>query len=225
MIRIAILEYEKETKDIIFQLAKMFHKTDWTFRHYWKASELAKAMKEESYQIFIFDEMFKNPRLESVFVHDNPNAIFIYVCSNAIQTRGNDQRARILYIEKEKIVEDLEENEKMILSQSIQNDVYSFSYSGVHVNLPYEDIYYLEKNEKMVYFHTKKGVFKKRINMSELEEVFEPYGFLRVHVSFLVNSKHIISWNKDEVEMIQGDKIPLSRQQRRKIFASKKTAE
>lgn len=225
MIRIAILEYEKETKDIVFQLSKMFCKTDWTFRHYWKASELAKAMKEESYQIFIFDEMFKNPRLESVFVHDNPNALFIYVCTNVAQVRGTDQRARILYIEKDKLVEDLEENQKVILSQSLQNDVYSFSYSGVHVNLPYEDIYYLEKIEKMVYFHTKKGVFKKRINMSELEEVFEPYGFLRVHVSFLVNSKHIISWDKDEVEMIQGDKIPLSRQQRRKIFASKKAAE
>lgn len=225
MIRVAILEYEKETKEIVFQLSKMFNKTDWTFRHYWKASELAKAMKEESYQIFIFDEMFKNPRLESVFVHDNPNSIFIYVCENSQAVRADDQRERILYIDKEDVAKHLEENKKMIVSQSIQNDVYSFSYSGVHVNLPYEDIYYLEKIEKMVYFHTKKGVFKKRTNMSELEEVFEPYGFLRVHVSFLVNAKYIVSWNKEEVEMLQGNRIPFSRQQRRKILASKKAAE
>ena len=68
MIRIAVLEYEKETKDIIFQIGKLFSNIDWTFRHFWKASDLAKAMKEEDFQIFIFDEMFKTPRLESVFV-------------------------------------------------------------------------------------------------------------------------------------------------------------
>lgn len=79
MIKVAILEYEKETKDIVFQLSKLFVNEDWCFRHYLKASDLAKRMKEEEYQLFIFDEMFKNARMESVFVHDNPNAIVIYV--------------------------------------------------------------------------------------------------------------------------------------------------
>lgn len=56
MIRIAILEHEKETKEIVFLLARVFRQNDWVFRHYFKASELARKMKEESYQIFIFDE-------------------------------------------------------------------------------------------------------------------------------------------------------------------------
>ena len=80
MIKVAILEYEKETKDIVFQLSKLFMHEDWCFRHYLKASDLAKRMKEEDYQLFVFDEMFKTSRIESVFVHDNPNAIVIYVC-------------------------------------------------------------------------------------------------------------------------------------------------
>ena len=79
MIKVAILEYEKETKDIVFQLSKLFMHEDWCFRHYLKASDLAKRMKEEEYQLFVFDEMFKTSRIESVFVHDNPNAIVIYV--------------------------------------------------------------------------------------------------------------------------------------------------
>lgn len=88
MIKVAILEYEKETKDIVFQLSKLFMHEDWCFRHYLKASDLAKRMKEEEYQLFVFDEMFKTNRIESVFVHDNPNAIVIYVCENPIKTRG-----------------------------------------------------------------------------------------------------------------------------------------
>lgn len=218
MIKVAILEYEKETKDITFQLSKIFSKTDWCFRHYYKASELAKAMKEEQFHLFIFDEMFKTPRLESAFVHDNPNALFIYVCSNVEEVRDGDQRARVLYFSKGHLVMDLKENEDTILKQCMQVNFYTLIYDGVHVNLPYADIYYLEKIDKMVYFHTKKGVFHKRMNMSELEDLFTPYGFIRVHVSYMVNEKHIIAWFKDEVELDIGQKIPLSRAQKRKIM-------
>lgn len=59
MIKVAILEYEKETKDIVFQLSKLFMHEDWCFRHYLKASDLAKRMKKEEYQLFVFDEMLR----------------------------------------------------------------------------------------------------------------------------------------------------------------------
>ena len=57
MIRVAFLEYEKETKDIIFELSKVFNELDWTFRHYRKASDLAKVMKKQEIHLFVFDEM------------------------------------------------------------------------------------------------------------------------------------------------------------------------
>ncbi|WP_289183947.1 LytTR family DNA-binding domain-containing protein [uncultured Dubosiella sp.] len=222
MIRVAILEYEKESKEIIFQFGKIFRHTDWMFRHFWKASELAKAMKEEGYQIFVFDEMFKTPRLESVFVHDNPNALFVYVCEDPDAVRGSDGRERMLYVRKETLVKDLEDLSSTIQKQSRQSEVYALAYNGVHVNLPYETIYYLEKEEKMVIFHTTKGEFQKRINMSDLESEFAPYGFLRVHVSYLVNAKHIASWHKDEVELVNAARIPLSRAQKKKILHARK---
>lgn len=222
MIRVAILEYEKETKDIIFELSKAFMEIDWTFRHYRKASDLNRAMKNEEYHLFIFDEMFKTARLESVFVHDNPNAFFIYVCQDAAKTRQDDQRTRVLYIEKDHLVEDLKKYEALIVAQCSQIDLYSLSYDGVHVNFAYEDIYYLEKVDKMVFFHTKKGKFHKRMNMSDLETIFEPYGFLRVHVSYLVNAKHIVAWFKDEVLLATQERIPLSRAQKRKLSSQMK---
>ncbi|MGM9947339.1 LytR/AlgR family response regulator transcription factor [Floccifex sp.] len=222
MIRIAFLEYEKEVKEMTYLMAKTFHEMDWTFRIYNKASDLMKGLKKESYQIFVFDEIFKTPRIESVFVHDNPNALFVFVVENKYRYLKEDQRGRILYIEKDRIKEQYEEIQDSILKQSMQTDLYRLIYNGVDVNLPYEEIYYLEKIDKMVYFHTKKGEFHQRINMSDLEEIFSPYGFLRVHVSYLVNEKHIAAWYKDEVELTIGKKVPLSRQQKRKILASKK---
>ncbi len=222
MIRVAFLEYEHETKEIVFQLSKILKGLDWTFEHYYKASELARAMKDRTFHLFVFDEMFKTPRLESAFVHDNPNALFIYVCDDVKKVQGEDQRSRVLYISKKNLLEDLKSMDDFLRAQCSQVDMYTLIYDGVHVNFAYEDIYYLEKQEKMVYFHTKKGIFHKRMNMGEFEALFKPYGFLRVHVSYLVNEKHIIAWYKDEVELDTAEKIPLSRAQRRKIQASKK---
>lgn len=221
MIRVAILEYEKETKDIAFTLSKIFQHEDWLFRHFNKASDLARCMKEETYQLFVFDEMFKTPRLDSVFVHDNPNALFIYVCKDPNEIRGNDERSRMLYISKENPSNDIQLQSNVILSQCMQSNVYELIYDGVHVNIAYEDIYYLEKNGKFVYFYTKKGKFHKRESIGALEEVFAPYGFLRVHVSYIVNPKHIVSWYKDEVELINHVRVPLSRSKKRKIAQEK----
>ena len=224
MIRVAILEHEKETKDIVFLLARVFRQTDWVFRHYFKASELAKRMKEEPYQVFIFDEMFKSPRMESVFVHDNPDAVLIYLCEDPLKAKAGDDRERIFYLSKNSLTAGLESISQRLIAQSSQNDNYTLIYDGTHVNIPYQEIYYVEKIEKMVWFHTRKGVFHKRMNMSDLEKLFAPYGFLRVHVSYLVNRKHIRSWNKEDVELNNGQVIPLSRAQKRKLRQEKEAA-
>lgn len=223
MIRVAFLEYEKETKELAFCLAKLFSDQDWLFRHFSRASDLAKAMNQTTFHLFIFDEMFKTTRFESVFVHDNPNALFVYVCKDVKAVSRNDQRTRIFYISKENLLEDFETIAPIIEEQCKQiDDVYSLVYDGVDVNIPYEEIYYLEKMNKMVYFHTKKGEFHKRANMSDLETLFAPYGFSRVHVSYMVNEKHIQAWYTDMVELDDGTKIPMSRSQRRKIMAKRK---
>ena len=105
--KVAILEYEKEAMEAVFTLAKILEDVDWTFRLFTKASDLARKMKKEEYRLFLFDEVFKTPRLESVFVHDNPNALFVYLCDNALMKKGNDQRNRILYNNKSNIKEEI----------------------------------------------------------------------------------------------------------------------
>ncbi|MDD7280420.1 LytR/AlgR family response regulator transcription factor [Floccifex sp.] len=221
MIKIAFLEYENEIKELSYLMAKTFHEQDWTFRIYSKASDLMKGMKNESYQIFVFDEIFKTPRIESVFVHDNPNAVFVFVVENKYKYIKEDKRGRILYIEKNHIQEQYENIQNSLLKQSKQSDIYHLNYDRVNVNLPYEEIYYLEKDDKMVYFYTKKGKFHQRINIGEMEEIFVPYGFIRIHVSYLVNEKYILAWYKDKVELTTGEVLPLSRLQKQKILASK----
>lgn len=217
MIYVAILEHEKETKEIVFQLGNFLRKVPWTFRHYYKASELAKAAKEEKYQIFIFDEMFRTPRFESVFVHDNPSSLIIYLCDDPQPLREAEERKRVLYLSKSHLVEDLQEIESLIQSQARQEEVYTISCHGTKVELPINEIYYLEKKGKNVYFHTAKGVFHRRMFLVDLEDFFEPYGIVRVHVSYLVNRKYITSVTRNEITINNSVTVPLSRQHKRRL--------
>lgn len=217
MIRIAVLEHEKETKEIVFQLAQIFSSVDWTFRHFYKASMLARAMKEEDYQLFFFDEMFQTPRLESVFVHDNPSALFVYLCDDPLARQKKESRSRILYIGKETLKQDLARIESRLKALVSQKECFSLLYQGVKIDIPIEDIYYLEKIGKNVYFHTRKGEFHRRLNLADLEETFHRYGFLRVHISYLVNSKYLTGIYRDEVELNHSVRVPLSRAQKKKL--------
>lgn len=217
MIRIAILEHEKETKEIAFFLAEMFSKTDWTFRHFYKASMLARAMKEEDYQIFFFDELFQTPRLESVFVHDNPSALIIYLCQDPAPKRAAETRSRVLYLSKSSLKADLARIAGRLQAQVSQKECYSLIYQGVKIDIPIEDIYYLEKIGKNVHFHTRKGEFHRRLNLADLDETFARYGFLRVHISYLVNGNYLTGIYKDEVELNHSMKVPLSRAQKKKL--------
>ncbi len=217
MIRVAILEHEKESKDILFWLGGCFSQIDWTFRHFYKASLLAKAMKDETYSIFFFDEMFQTPRLESVFVHDNPGALFVYLCDNPEPKRKQETRSRIHYVSKSNLKQDLAAISQDLLRQASQKDSYTLVYQGVSIDLPIEDIFYLEKIGKNVHFHTRKGEFHRRLNLADLDEIFSAYGFLRVHISFLVNAKYLTGIYKDEVELNHSMRVPLSRAQKKKL--------
>lgn len=222
MIRIAILETEKETKDILYSFVKIMSHMDWNARHFTKASLLLKACKDEAYQFFVCDELFKTSRFESVFVNEHPNALFIFVCQDPSKYLMYEQRERILYISKDSIMMDMAKYAKWIIMQSRQSDLYNLVYGGINVNIPYDQIYYIEKIDKLIYFHTRMGEFHQRTSMARLDEIFVPYGFLRVHVSYLVNAKYIVSWKKDEVELIHSLRVPCSRAQKRKIFQEKR---
>lgn len=217
MIKVAILEHERETKEIAFALSNYFSTLDWTFRHFYKASELVKAMKEESYQIFFFDEVFQTPRFESVFVHDNPSSLIVYLCQDPKAKEAKETRRRVIYISKSALKSELVRIEKELMAQANQQECYSLVYQGVRIDIPIENIYYLEKIGKNVYFHTTKGEFYRRLSLNDLEAIFDKYGFLRVHLSYLINATYLTGVYKDEVELAHKLRVPLSRLQKQKL--------
>lgn len=217
MIRIAVLENERTAKEIIYALGMLLSDREWLFRCYLKASELAAAQQHERFDIVILHEKFNNPRAESVFIRPYEDRIVLYVDHGSLG-EVTDERHQTFVVHATDAAKELEQLSGRLFYRLLGKEEYVFSYNKVKVILNINDIYYLSKEEKLVCFHTRRGLFSERASMNEMEKRFAPYGFQRIHASFLVNMHHVFGVEGDLVLMDQQDRLPLSRSNRQRFL-------
>ena len=87
----------------------------------------------------------------------------------------------------------------------------SFPGEGGEVFLCPEDIFYLESFRKIQVAHTWKEEVQLHSSFEKLEEILSPYGFWRIHKSYLVNSHAIRSLHADFLILDDGTRLPLGR--------------
>ena len=96
--------------------------------------------------------------------------------------------------------------------RSIRKTV-SFTLSGEEIDIPVNDILYIESVQRTVLLHlTKPSRLQPRLyaTMTAMEEQFRPLGFLRIQKSYLVNMAHIKKLNYDKVVLSNGEELPVS---------------
>lgn len=91
---------------------------------------------------------------------------------------------------------------------------------GETVLLSLDDMMYIEgaHNYQSIHMKDKKETIEVRTLISDLETELSPYGFLRVHKGFLVNTAYIYKFSTNDVTLKDGTRIPLSRQNREEIL-------
>lgn len=86
-----------------------------------------------------------------------------------------------------------------------------------------EEVVYIHTEEKMVYFHTYKGVFESTKALSEIEDLLPESDFFKCHRSYIVNInciESVIPWfNRTYRIKLEGieEEIPVSRNQTNKL--------
>lgn len=107
---------------------------------------------------------------------------------------------------------------------SIQK-TYSIQSGRNVIHIPLKDVIYIESDRNYTYFYMSQPIshysnyyankeqtfIKVRKKMDLIEAEIEKYGFIRIHASILVNYRWIYSIHKNEVEMDNGKKLPISR--------------
>ena len=215
MLRVAILENEEVTKNILFTLGSVFEDEDWTFRYFTKLSQLVKAQQEKEYHLIIMQEKFDTERIANTFILPYPERVIVFTSNQA--KAPNDAFHRVLYVDKKNLKEELQGLKAIMKDCLLMDDEYLFSYNHVNVPLKIRDIYYIEKDNKNLIYHTKRGKFSERKNIKDAEKVFEKYHFLRIHSSFLVNYQYITKIETDTV-YLHDLGLPFARLRRQEVI-------
>lgn len=216
MLKVAILETEHVTKDIIFELGKLFSEYVWTFQYFTSIVDFAKADDKQCFDMLIFHEKFNTERIYSSLLSKNQRFI-IFTCDEDKDNIDTGVFSRILFINKRNIKEEIQKYKNAVISWIKEQQEYLFSYNGVKLALAIHEIHYIEKQNKNLIFHTDKGELSQRGSMSETLLHFEPLNFLHIHSSYLVNIIDIIKIDGDYLTMRNEELLPISRSRKQYV--------
>ncbi len=93
---------------------------------------------------------------------------------------------------------------------SAARDVFQLQHNGILVELPFNDILYLEVLGHSVSVVTEQETYSITATLSSLEQQLERHGFLRVHKSFLVNMRYIKRFQCRELLLANGTVLRVS---------------
>lgn len=79
-----------------------------------------------------------------------------------------------------------------------------------------DEVLYFEGKGNYVSIFMKEGVIVTLLTMGKLEQVLEPYGFFRIHKSYIVAFRFIEAFWNDKVQ-VRGKQIPIGGQYREKF--------
>ncbi|MEG0330462.1 MAG: LytTR family DNA-binding domain-containing protein [Longicatena sp.] len=219
MLRVAILETQEVAKDIMFELSSLLQKEEWAFQYFTKISQLANAEKEKEFQVIIFHEKFEIPRISQAFVLNKPSRIVIYTKTKVEKALKEILPfARIFYIDRKDIKEELNRIAPFIDVLLKNQEEYLFSYNNIKVPLKINDIYYIEKQDKYLIYHTRRGEFRERKTMKEAIVFFQSYHFIAIHASYLVNLQYVTQISTDTMSL-QDTLLPISRSRKGEVIA------
>lgn len=89
---------------------------------------------------------------------------------------------------------------------------------GNHYFFHLDDIYYIESFRRQVTYYTKTGEYTVFDQISKLEKIFEPYGFLRSHKSYLINMSKVVRYKDCMFYLVGGGTAMISNRQRSDIL-------
>lgn len=125
--------------------------------------------------------------------------------------RKRDRSAlkKLLVEYKRKHHQDLEivEYEDIPKEKVGESPILEFSFVEGRTSLRAEDIIYIETSRHKNFFYTNTQVYSIYKKLSELEEELKDYGFVRIHLSFIVNMRYIDKISSYVLRLTNGKEI------------------
>lgn len=115
------------------------------------------------------------------------------------------------------------ESLKRILTLTVRqyhetHSIYTLQSRSAQIAIPVREICYLEVNDHILSVHMEKNALVCKGRLKDESEKLIPYGFIQCHRSYLVNLSYIAKLDKLNIVMQNGDRIPISKQNKRNVM-------
>lgn len=180
-----------------------FEDPDWMIRR----------IKEEQYDIYIMDiRMEKMDGIEAAkkIRAEYPEPIIIFATNYPEYAIDAYEVNTWRYIQKKKLKEKLTEAYDALLPRLLEqeNEVYVIEKKSNVEKIFYDDIYYMEKDDRYTVIHCRNGQ-KKRVRkaISEVYEELATEEFIRLSKGFIVNLRHVMSMQNHRILLRNGETV------------------
>ena len=89
---------------------------------------------------------------------------------------------------------------------------------GSIIRLRASQVFYIEIRDHLLIYYTEQGKLESWGKMSDVESELSPHGFVRCSSSHLVNLRHVISLEGNDVN-VAGTRLPVSQRRRKTFYA------
>ncbi len=219
MLRIAICDDDQALlhsyKNRIKALFESKH-VDAIIFDYTKGSKLITECKEVPFDLIFLD--IDMPEMSGFDVAEkindiNADTVIIFVTNEEQLVYRSLRYSPFRFIRKAYFVAELSEAIISFLDMYLKrNKTQVFNcINGEIVAINIKDIMYIESNKHKVTVYTQKKDIVTKAKIGELEENLKDFGFIRVHIGYLINMKYIFSIEKTEIIFVNQTSVPMSR--------------
>ena len=146
-----------------------------------------------------------------------PDCYIIFITSHDEFALTGYEVAAFRYLVKPVQPEKLTEDISAVRAELSDHITLHVEDGPVEALLRVKDIYYIEAQDKRVRVVLKDTAFSNRRGIDEIERALAGEDFFRVHRSYLINFRYVARLDKNEILLVSGEQIPLSRL-RKKAF-------
>lgn len=115
------------------------------------------------------------------------------------------------------LLKPLKEEELIETLQSVQQELYSsenelsisFQNNNYRIRIP--DITYVEGMKGKIWIYCKSDTYRYRGALKDIDEMLKGKGFFQIHQSYIINMNKIVRYDKTEIVLEGGYKVPVSR--------------
>lgn len=214
LIKFAVCDDEPDVAKAISDTLYKYYPDKCEIKIYNSGNSLLEDIMQESFDAFFLDidmplingfEIAK--RIRAVY----PQVKIIFVSELADLAHMGYIYKAFRFVRKNKLKEELSETAKSLsITLSSPTDIMGFRGGNGEIKIDIKKIRFFKADGHTLILY---GPNEERIcgTMQELEESLKDKGFIRIHKSYLVNSRYLYSIGNKGVRLLSGEELPVSR--------------